>query len=166
MERREGERSQGAEGELPSQGGEHEASPAAPDQGVTTDPAAGDRPRLMSERQGTDEPGPAPEPQPAAEDERGAESAARSEPLLAGQDTDEFLRRWEAIQIGFVDEPQRSVQQADTLVSEVIQRIADTFSEERSRLEGHWSRGQDVATDDLRVALQRYRSFFRRLLST
>ena len=55
-------------------------------------------------------------------------------------------------------------EQADTLVSDVIQRIADSFSRERAQLEQQWDRGDNVSTEDLRVALQRYRSFFERLL--
>jgi len=64
-----------------------------------------------------------------------------------------------------VDEPRRSVEQADALVAEVIKRLANSFAEERSKLEGQWGRGGDVSTEDLRVALRRYRSFFDRLLN-
>jgi len=77
----------------------------------------------------------------------------------------EFNTRWTDIQTGFVDEPRRAVQQADTLVQDVIKRIADSFGNERSQLEQQWDRGDQVSTEDLRVALQRYRSFFSRLLS-
>ncbi len=95
-----------------------------------------------------------------------SEAETSSQPLLATGDADEFHRRWESIQIGFVDEPRRAVEDADKLVAEVIRRLAETFSEERSRLEGQWGRGEAVPTDDLRLTLQRYRSFFHRLLST
>jgi hypothetical protein len=57
------------------------------------------------------------------------------------------------------------VEQADALVAEVIKRLADSFAAERSKLEGQWGRGDDVSTEDLRIALRRYRSFFDRLLS-
>jgi hypothetical protein len=77
----------------------------------------------------------------------------------------EFKGRWSEIQAGFVDEPRRAVQQADTLVSDVISRIADSFGRERTQLEQEWDRGGGVSTEDLRQALQRYRSFFSRLLS-
>jgi hypothetical protein len=77
----------------------------------------------------------------------------------------EFNTRWTDIQTGFVDEPRRAVQNADALVQDVIKRIADSFGNERSQLEGQWDRGDEVSTEDLRVALQRYRSFFSRLLS-
>jgi hypothetical protein len=76
-----------------------------------------------------------------------------------------YQYRWQELQTGFVDEPRRTVEQADELVAQVMQRLADSFASERERLEGQWSRGEDVSTEDLRVALQRYRAFFRRLLS-
>jgi hypothetical protein len=77
----------------------------------------------------------------------------------------EFNARWSEIQTGFVDEPRRAVQQADALVSDIIKRIADSFSGERAQLEQQWDRGGDVSTEELRQALQRYRSFFSRLLT-
>jgi len=46
-----------------------------------------------------------------------------------------------------------------------MQRLAQVFSEERSRLEKQWDRGEDTDTEALRQALRRYRSFFDRLLS-
>ena len=85
--------------------------------------------------------------------------------LLPASDARTFRSRWEAIQIGFVDEPRQSVEQADSLVAEVMQHLAGIFANERARLEGQWSRGGDVSTEDLRIALRRYRAFFDRLLS-
>jgi hypothetical protein len=92
----------------------------------------------------------------AAEEQRRA--------LLADEELDGFRGRWEAVQVGFVDEPRGSVQQADALVAELMQRLAQTFSDERTSLESQWEQGADVSTEDLRVAMQRYRSFFDRLL--
>jgi hypothetical protein len=77
----------------------------------------------------------------------------------------QFNDRWSEIQTGFVDEPRRAVQEADALVSDVIKRIAGSFGSQRAELERQWARGDDVSTEDLRLALQRYRSFFSRLLS-
>ncbi len=85
--------------------------------------------------------------------------------LLATGIADELRERWSDIQAGFVDEPRRAVEQADGLVAEAIKRLAESFAEERSRLEGQWDRGDDVSTEDLRQALRRYRAFFSRLLS-
>lgn len=85
-------------------------------------------------------------------------------PLLNPQDTQTFRDRWSTIQTEFVDEPRKSVEQADALVAELMQKLAQSFAQEKNKLEGQWGRGQDVSTEDLRVALQRYRSFFDRLL--
>jgi hypothetical protein len=90
---------------------------------------------------------------------------ARETPLLAGDVVSELRTRWTDIQAGFVDEPRHAVEQADSLVAEAIKRLAETFANERNQLEGQWDRGGDVSTEDLRQALQRYRSFFSRLLS-
>ena len=112
-------------------------------------------------------PGPAPrreyeeEPKP----QRTPETPTERHPLFAEGETKEFRGEWEAIQIGFVDEPRQSVEKADALVAGVIQRLAAGFSEERAKLETQWDRGEDVSTEDLRLTLQRYRSFFDRLLS-
>jgi len=91
--------------------------------------------------------------------------APQATPLLAAEASQEFRSRWEAIQIGFVDEPRRAVEQADGLVAESIQQLAKSFADERSTLETQWAQGDDISTEDLRVALQRYRSFFERLLA-
>jgi hypothetical protein len=64
-----------------------------------------------------------------------------------------------------VDEPRKAVEEADKLVASVMKRLAEGFANERSKLEKQWDRGDNVSTEDLRVALQRYRSFFDRLLS-
>jgi hypothetical protein len=87
-------------------------------------------------------------------------------PLLAGQETEGFRARWTDVQTGFVDAPRRSVEQADALVADLMQHLAKSFADERSRLESQWDRGEDIPTDDLRTAFQRYRSFFERLLAT
>jgi hypothetical protein len=85
-------------------------------------------------------------------------------PLLPADEAGNFRGRWEEIQIGFVDEPRRAVKQADNLVAETMQRLAETFAKERENLEHQWDRGSDVSTEDLRLALRRYRTFFARLL--
>ena len=85
--------------------------------------------------------------------------------LLPDDETERFTRRWREIQESFVDEPRSSVEQADALVADLMQRLAAGFSDERQRLEGQWDRGDDVSTENLRVALTRYRSFFDRLLA-
>ncbi len=46
-----------------------------------------------------------------------------------------------------------------------MQRLAQIFADERSKLESQWGRGDDISTEDLRQALRQYRAFFDRLLS-
>src|SRR5262245_29778797 len=86
-------------------------------------------------------------------------------PLLSQDLSDRLQGEWTNIQANFVDEPRQAVQKADELVAFAIKQIAETFARERSRLESHWDREEEVSTEDLRVALTRYRSFFHRLLS-
>ena len=90
----------------------------------------------------------------------------RRQPLLDEGQMGDLRGRWESIQISFVDQPRQSVQQADQLVAEVMTVLAQTFDRERSTMEQQWDKGDDVSTEDLRVALRRYRSFFDRLLTT
>lgn len=86
-------------------------------------------------------------------------------PLFPENEATNFRNRWTEIQAAFVDEPRHAVEQGDALVADVIKRLATSFADERSKLEGQWGRGDNVSTEDLRVALQRYRAFFDRLLS-
>lgn len=85
--------------------------------------------------------------------------------LLADEQAHELRARWADVQTGFVDEPRRAIEQADALVADVMERLAQSFADERAQLESQWSSGKDVSTEDLRLALRRYRSFFDRLLS-
>jgi hypothetical protein len=101
-----------------------------------------------------------------APDQRTGGTASTTGPLLAADDAEGFRARWTDVQTGFVDAPRRAVEQADALVAEVMQHLASTFADERGRLERQWDRGDDVPTDHLRDAFQRYRSFFERLLAT
>ena len=86
-------------------------------------------------------------------------------PLLSPNEGKEFRSRWQNIQTGFVDEPRRAVEQADELVAELMQQLAKSFSDQRSRLESEWEHSEKVSTEELRLALRSYRSFFDRLLS-
>ncbi len=85
-------------------------------------------------------------------------------PLFSESEVGDFRSRWGNIQTAFVDEPRRAVEDADNLVASLMKKLAESFANERSRLEKQWDRGDDVSTEDLRVGLQRYRSFFDRLL--
>ena len=88
-----------------------------------------------------------------------------SAPLFEQGALETFRSSWGAIQTGFVDNPGRAVKQADELVAAVMKRLAEVFADERANLEQAWAKGDDVSTEDLRVALRRYRSFLDRLLS-
>jgi len=87
------------------------------------------------------------------------------EPLFPGDELEGLRTRWKDIQTAFVDEPRKAVEQADGLVASAMKRLAEVFAEERSGLEQQWDRGDRVSTEDLRIALRRYRTFFDRLLS-
>lgn len=86
-------------------------------------------------------------------------------PLFEQNATETFQTRWTAIQSKFVDDPSESVKQADQLVTDVIQNITTSFADRRSLLERQWHGGEEASTEDLRLALKQYRSFFDRLLT-
>jgi hypothetical protein len=85
--------------------------------------------------------------------------------LFVANESNELRARWDSIQVGFVDEPRKAVQEADALVSATIKRLAEIFADERQKLEQEWDRRENISTEDFRVALRRYRSFFARLLA-
>ena len=93
------------------------------------------------------------------------DTGADSESLFPHEQRERFTDRWQEIQTSFVDQPREAVADADSLVADLMQRLAASFSQERERLEAQWDRGDDVSTEDLRVALTRYRAFFDRLLA-
>ena len=104
-------------------------------------------------------------PQPVTMSGDRTQQDAGSTPLFPSNELEDLRTRWKDIQTGFVDEPCKAVEQADGLVASAMKRLAEVFAQERSGLEQQWDRGDNVSTEDLRVALQRYRSFFDRLLS-
>ena len=85
--------------------------------------------------------------------------------LFPNEELDGYRTQWDSIQTGFVDQPRAAVEQADALVSQLVTRLTEVFTRERSMLEGQWTKGDNVSTEELRIALKRYRSFFHRLLS-
>ena len=96
----------------------------------------------------------------------GGAGAGADVALLDPADGERFQQRWSDVQARFVDDPQGAVQTADGLVAELMQSLAGGFSEHKARLEAAWQSGGDPDTEELRQALQRYRSFFNRLLAT
>lgn len=101
----------------------------------------------------------------ANEGTRGATRDGMDAPLLPESEAARLRKQWTEYQANFVDAPKDAVKSADELVAEVMQRVAKEFADRRSSLESKWSRGEDVSTEDLRVALQSYREFFNRLLA-
>ena len=102
---------------------------------------------------------------PRTEPATGRPSPDAEEPLVPPERLGELRSRWETTQTRFVDEPRRSVEEADQLVGEVLRILADTYASERSALEQQWGSGEEASTEALRLILQRYRAFFNRLLT-
>lgn len=101
-------------------------------------------------------------------DVRGPATQAQGEPLAAlftPEIAGDFQSRWDAVQIGFVDDPREAVRRADELVAQVMKSLAESFANERERIESQLDPSDSEATEHMRVALRRYRSFFQRLLS-
>lgn len=86
------------------------------------------------------------------------------DPLIPTERGADYQTRWRDVQVSFVDEPRSAVSQADALVGDLLDQLADTFRNQRQALEQAWNADQ-VSTEDLRVAMNRYRTFFDRLLS-
>ena len=101
----------------------------------------------------------------AAEPAAPATSQQPETPFFPESEAGQLHQQWADVQTSFVDEPRRAVEQADELVAGAMKKIAETFADERASLERQWDSGADVSTEDLRIALQRYRTFFGRLLS-
>jgi hypothetical protein len=97
--------------------------------------------------------------------QRTAPTPAEATPLFPDDQLHDLQTRWDEIQTSFVDEPRSAVESADSLVAQTMKQLAEAFSRERANLEHQWDSGENISTEDLRVAFQRYRSFFRRLLS-
>ena len=95
----------------------------------------------------------------------GSHEIEERRPLFDEDELGTYRSRWDEVQARFVDDPRGTVKEADSLVNDVMQRLTQTFTDERSSLESQWSEGKDASTEDLRVAMQRYRSFFARLLA-
>jgi hypothetical protein len=111
---------------------------------------------------------PAEQSVPAQQAAPGSDLGAGDQPraqLLEDNELQNLLVQWKDIQAEFVDEPRKAVQAADALVAELMQRLAQMFASERAQLESRWFGGEEVATEDLRRGLRRYRSFFERLLA-
>lgn len=134
-----------------------------PQRPAMRDPAMGDRPMNDPRMQ---EAGMRPQPVPSTQDQGAmGHDMEQLAALFPPQVASDFRSRWDQVQISFVDDPRQAVQQADELVAQVMKSLAANFAEQRSRLEAGIGHGGDVNTENLRMALRSYRSFFQRLLS-
>lgn len=84
---------------------------------------------------------------------------------LPAERVSEFRTRWSRVQELFVEDPRRSLEQAGANVQDVIRELGASFARERSELERRMASGEDVSTEELRIALRRYKSFFDRILT-
>ena len=73
--------------------------------------------------------------------------------------------RWQTIQMEFVDKPKGTVAKADQLIEEVIDRLEQLLTQKRDELKQEWGRSDEPTTEELRLALQHYRTFLNQLLS-
>lgn len=94
-----------------------------------------------------------------------APGSEQLEALFPADAAARYRQRWTEVQSSFVDDPRRAVANGDELVAEVMQSLAESFAQERDRLEEELSHTGEASTEALRVGLRRYRSFFERLLS-
>jgi hypothetical protein len=139
--------------------------PEAREAGMTTAVEDGfvSVPEVTDSGEGTPDGG---EPMTSGPREAVAPNADEDVSLMDRDQADSFRKQWDGVQAGFVDDPRGSVEQADRLVDDVVQQLQASFTTARERLEAQWSQGADASTEDLRVSLRRYRSFFDRLLGT
>ena len=155
------------EARMETSGRDQSVAPARPDAGLDTETGAPghpdeDRPAESAQAVSTQDQ----DTEMAPQSTGAMASASNGGSLLPAEMDATFQQRWKEIQTRFVDEPRGAVEDADGLVANLMQQLAEGFAKERERLEAQWGRGEDISTEDLRVALQRYRTFFQRLLST
>ena len=88
-----------------------------------------------------------------------------AELLFSADDRIRFGRRWRDIQSCFIDDPRQAVDSADTLVVDMMDHIGDRIAAHRSALTRQRDGEGTADTEDLRLAIRRYRALFHRLLS-
>jgi hypothetical protein len=70
--------------------------------------------------------------------------------------------RWSQIQVMFVDDPRASVELAASVVDDSVQALVVSVQERQHELLSGWQRN-NPGTEELRTALQQYRTFWNRL---
>ncbi len=163
-------------------GGRADVDPSASTGPVATDRTAGDRTtgdRTSGDRTADDRTGGHDGPTAAAagasttpsgsgagsvaQTSQGEDSSGR-ERLMSTDRAASYGSRWDAVKGAFVDEPRKAVADADALVGELLDELQTLFSEQRQGIERSLA-ADETSTEDMRLALRRYRSFFDRLLS-
>ncbi|MFE2972236.1 hypothetical protein ACFXKC_53560 [Streptomyces sp. NPDC059340] len=146
----------GRQAEVPTFPGESTNTPSKPAEGEAGGAELGPQDEVVGAESGTQRQATAP----------GAPAEDEAPQLLTPEDEEGFRLRWQEVQNRFLDDPRDAVHTADALVADVMQKLAATFADHKQELEGQWSRGEQANTEDLRLALRHYRSFFNRLLVT
>jgi hypothetical protein len=100
----------------------------------------------------------------AGADDQVAAAGRERATLMALERAEAYNSRWNELKGEFVDEPRRAVRGANELVGQVLDELEELFRRQRSALEQGLD-SEQTSTEDLRLALGRYRSFFDRLLS-
>ena len=100
----------------------------------------------------------------AAHHDSSADGDEERAALVTRDRAESYSARWDSVKGEFVDEPRRAVADADALVGELLDELQELFKQQRTQIEQGLD-ADETSTEDLRVALRRYRSFFDRLLS-
>jgi len=98
---------------------------------------------------------------PVAAPVTGSGGSPATTTLFDDSAADGFRNRWRELQADFVDDPAQAVRAADELVDEIMRELA-----ERRQHLGDQLRDGAGDTEELRVAIQEYRTFFNQLLNS
>jgi hypothetical protein len=100
---------------------------------------------------------------PAADMRPGDAPAAQVETLWGDGRSQEYRDRWREVQLLFVDEPRAAAEQAESLVNDVVDAFTAALATQRETLAA-WQNADKHDTEELRMAVRRYREFLNRLL--
>jgi hypothetical protein len=106
---------------------------------------------------------PAPDPGPAGASPAPDPGPADAFPAASGSISPSAAApapaRWHEIQAMFVDDPRLAVEQAAGLAGDSAEALIISVRERQHALMSAWQ-GDDAGTEELRIALQRYRTFW------
>lgn len=104
-------------------------------------------------------------PDRTTEPQRRATPAGHDDRVFEDQDVERYREQWRELQSGFVDEPKSAVREADSLVSQMMETFTAHLTERKRALSGQWDGDGDRDTEQLRLALRRYRALFDQMLA-